>query len=254
MCELHELRRSVTQREADARVAAFGEAFVIDRGLHAGGARARRTHFRSAGQTRRSAPAGFPGLLLRGGGGQRLRGHRHFGHRRQHPADGARHPRRGRIRGEERAGHENHVAAGCRGLFLGILRHGLHRRRHPAGARRPGALPARRRESPPGAASRLPRQTRQGAVDPDVRETRPGDTPVGGRRTRRDFVPAGRRRIGAGPRAEHRQHQQPLQGSRFPRGNSSTAGARRGLRTTAPSVWDMSPERSANTPRCSESR
>ena len=28
MCELHELRRSVTQREADARVAAFGEAFV----------------------------------------------------------------------------------------------------------------------------------------------------------------------------------------------------------------------------------
>lgn len=28
----------------------------------------------------------------------------------------------------------------------------------------------------------------------------------------------------------------------------------RGLRTTAPSVWDMSPERSANTPRCSESR
>lgn len=57
---------------------------------------------------------------------------------------------------------------------------------------------------------------------------------VGGRRTRRDFVPAGRRRIGAGPRAEHRQHQQPLQGSRFPRGNSSTAGARRGLRTTAP--------------------
>ena len=32
MCELHELRRSVTQREADARVAAFGEAFVIDEG------------------------------------------------------------------------------------------------------------------------------------------------------------------------------------------------------------------------------
>ena len=29
MCELHEFRRSVTQREADARVAAFGEAFVI---------------------------------------------------------------------------------------------------------------------------------------------------------------------------------------------------------------------------------
>lgn len=32
MCELHELRRSVTQAEADARVAAFGEAFVIDDG------------------------------------------------------------------------------------------------------------------------------------------------------------------------------------------------------------------------------
>lgn len=40
----------------------------------------------------------------------------------------------------------------------------------------------------------------------------------------------------------------------LPARNSSTAGARRGLRTTAPSVWDMSPERSANTPRCSESR
>ena len=32
MCELHEFRRSVTQREADARVAAFGEAFVVDGG------------------------------------------------------------------------------------------------------------------------------------------------------------------------------------------------------------------------------
>ena len=32
MCELHALRQAVTQREADARVAAFGEAFVIDEG------------------------------------------------------------------------------------------------------------------------------------------------------------------------------------------------------------------------------
>lgn len=32
MCELHGLRRAVTQAETDARIAAFGEAFVIDEG------------------------------------------------------------------------------------------------------------------------------------------------------------------------------------------------------------------------------
>lgn len=32
MCELHALRRAVTQREADERIAAFAEAFVIDKG------------------------------------------------------------------------------------------------------------------------------------------------------------------------------------------------------------------------------
>lgn len=59
----------MTQREADAK----GRRRSARRSVVDGAARpkswTRRTHFRGTGQARRSAPAGFPGLLLRGAAG-----------------------------------------------------------------------------------------------------------------------------------------------------------------------------------------
>ncbi|MFQ8713892.1 MAG: hypothetical protein ACLR93_09520 [Alistipes onderdonkii] len=97
MCELHELRRSVTQREADARVAAFGEAFVIDEGCTREELeRAARTSVALDKLAEAHRLGSWPTTTR--GGGQRLRGHRHFGHRRQHPLTGRGIPSRANTR------------------------------------------------------------------------------------------------------------------------------------------------------------
>lgn len=137
MCELHALRERVTDAEVAGKIAEFRAAFevspeceqaeleraartsvALDRLVATHGLGAMAYYYEGApgNDYERIVTSVIAGNTLLTGTGN---------------------PRGGRVRGEERAGDEDPLAAGCGRLLLGVLRIGFRRRHRDAGARRP---------------------------------------------------------------------------------------------------------------------
>jgi len=105
MCQLAELRQAVTESEMQAKIAEFEETFEVS-------AECETSEIERAATTSVALDklveqqARLAGLLLRGQ--WRIRKHRHLRHRGQYAADRPQHSGRGRVRGEKRAGDEDH--------------------------------------------------------------------------------------------------------------------------------------------------